>query len=326
MRPNSTECGRGGSARRTPSENSHARPKQASSRPSSVRAHAARQGRQVVAALQAGHDAALRVARGHGHDLLGDPGVIGLDQAQLAQIVVTVRIEAGRNEDHFGRKARQRGQPHRLDHLAHRRAARVGGHRHVDHVLSLGRATAVRVERVLEQADHQHPVVAGNDVLGAVAVVHVEINNRHPFETVHIERMAGSDGHIVEKAKAHRRVAGGVVAGRADGTKRIARLAVDDQIGRRHRCTCRMQGCLIGVAAGAGIGIHRAGLAVGRAGLQQLGDFADIAVRVGQLDGAPGHRPGLVPRQCHIEPVADQPVFNRVEPLRALGVAFTHLV
>ena len=49
---------------------------------------------------------------------------------------------------------------------------------------------AARVERVLEDADHQHALVAGQDVLGAVAVVHVEVDDRHALEAVALQRIA----------------------------------------------------------------------------------------------------------------------------------------
>jgi hypothetical protein len=35
---------------------------------------------------------------------------------------------------------------------------------------------------VLEEAAHQHAVVAGDDVLGAVAVVHVEVDDGHALD------------------------------------------------------------------------------------------------------------------------------------------------
>ena len=55
-----------------------------------MRLHAAPQCAEVVAAFQAGHDAAFGVKPGDILDLLGHPGVVGLAQAHLAQVVVTV--------------------------------------------------------------------------------------------------------------------------------------------------------------------------------------------------------------------------------------------
>src|SRR5205085_10221847 len=66
-----------------------------------VRGDAARQRAQVVATLQARDDAAVRVLVGNGPDPFGDPGVVVLDQAELAELVVAVRVEAGRDEDHL---------------------------------------------------------------------------------------------------------------------------------------------------------------------------------------------------------------------------------
>jgi hypothetical protein len=39
----------------------------------------------------------------------GDPGVVLLDQAQLAHVVLAVGIEAGADEDHLGANASRRG-------------------------------------------------------------------------------------------------------------------------------------------------------------------------------------------------------------------------
>ena len=48
-----------------------------------MRRHAASQRTEVVAAFEQRNDAAPGVACGHAHHLLGDPGVIRLDQAEL---------------------------------------------------------------------------------------------------------------------------------------------------------------------------------------------------------------------------------------------------
>ncbi|MNU97061.1 hypothetical protein D3C71_871200 [compost metagenome] len=60
-----------------------------------------------------------------------------------------------------------------------------------------------------------HPGVVLEDVLGAVAVVDIEIDHRDPFQTVAVAGVGGGDGDVVEQAEAHRGTAGGMVAGRA---------------------------------------------------------------------------------------------------------------
>jgi hypothetical protein len=138
-------------------------------------------------------------------DLLRHPVVVGLDQAELAEVVVAMGVEAGRDEDHLRAERLEARHPVRLDQLAHRRPARVRRDRQVDHVGALRHAAAVRVERVLEDADHQHALVVRDDVLGAVAVVDVEVDDRDALEPAHVERMARGDRDVVEEAEAHRR-------------------------------------------------------------------------------------------------------------------------
>ena len=89
----------------------------------------------------------------------------------------------------------------------------TGGQRHVAHVGSRLVGTAIRVERVLEDAAHQDPIVTGEAILGAVAVVHVEIDNRHPLQAVALQRVFRGDGHVVEEAEAHGFATGGMVPG-----------------------------------------------------------------------------------------------------------------
>ena len=83
--------------------------------------------------------------------------------------------------------------------------------------------------------DHQHALVAGDDVLGAVAVVHVEVDDRHALQAAHVERVARRDGDVVEEAEAHRLAARRVVARRAHGAEGVLDLAVDHRVGGRHR-------------------------------------------------------------------------------------------
>ena len=56
--------------------------------------------------------------------------------------------------------------------------SRVRRDRHVEYVVALRHSAAVRVQQVLEDADHQHALIARDDVFGAVAVVHVEVDDR----------------------------------------------------------------------------------------------------------------------------------------------------
>lgn len=52
------------------------------------------------------------------------------------------------------------------------------------------------------QADEQHAAVVPEDLLRAVAVVHVKINHRHAGQAVRVQRVRRSDGDVVEHAVA----------------------------------------------------------------------------------------------------------------------------
>ena len=133
-----------------------------------------------------------------------------------------------------GAKASSRGIQLASIRLADLGATGVGPHRQVDHVGALGHTAAAGIQRVLEEARHQDALVAGDDVFGAVAVVHVEVDDRHALQAQHVERMARGDRHVVVEAKAHHSVARRVVAGRSHRAEGGARLASHHRIGGRH--------------------------------------------------------------------------------------------
>jgi hypothetical protein len=64
---------------------------------------------------------------------------------------------------------------------------------------------------VLKTAAKQNALIAGHDVLGAVAVMHVEIHDGDPVQAVVVQGVVGGDGQVVEEAEAHGLVAGGAV-------------------------------------------------------------------------------------------------------------------
>ena len=87
--------------------------------------------------------------------------------------------------------------------------------------------------------------IGPEDVLGAVAVVHVEIDHRHAFGTMGGACVVGGDRGLVEEAEAHGAAAFGMMARRAQGAEDIVGLAREHGIdaGRRRpdRMKCRLQ-------------------------------------------------------------------------------------
>ena len=72
--------------------------------------------------------------------------------------------------------------------------------------------------------DVEHVGVVPEDVLGAVPVVHVPVDDEDPLAEGRARRRG--DGHVVDEAEAHGPVGGGVMAGRPDGDEGDALAAL----------------------------------------------------------------------------------------------------
>ena len=80
-----------------------------------------------------------------------------------------------------GSERAQPRQPDFVDHLADHIALGSGRKRHIHHVFRHVLGPGIRVERMLEETDHQHTLVSRQDLLGPIAVMHVEVDHRHPL-------------------------------------------------------------------------------------------------------------------------------------------------
>ncbi|MNV35487.1 hypothetical protein D3C71_1269350 [compost metagenome] len=119
---------------------------------------------------------------------------------------------------------------------------------------ALAHAARVREQPGLVGAVVGHLGVGLEDRLGAIAVVHVEIDDGDALQAIFVTRIGGSDGHVVEQAEAHRGAGGGVVAGRAHRAEGDRVFAEHHRIHRGHTGAGRMQG---GAGrAGRGHGVH----------------------------------------------------------------------
>ncbi len=281
---------------------------------------------QGITTFQTRDDAPLCVALGDRHELLGDPGVIGLDQRQLAQRIFTVGIEARGDEDHLRREGVERWQPMRLHQGAHGLARSAGPQRQIDAAGVQGSIATEGVQARLEETDHQDAFIPGHDVFGAVAVVYIEIHDRHPLQAAHIQRMAGRHSDVVVEAKAHHRIAGGMVAGRAHGAKRIGDGTVEYRIRGRNRRPRSPQHGLGGGRTGGGVGVQAAGLPTGGHGSEVGLQFAHIGRRVSACQRLGAGQRGLMRGEPGIQPSHTKPLENGIQPLRALGVAAAHVM
>ena len=161
----------------------------------------------------------------------------------------------------------------------------------------------------------QHARFALEDGLGAVAVVDVEVGDRHPLQAVHGQRLGRAHGQVVEQAKPHRLIAGGMVARRTHCAERSLALPADHRIDRRRHGAGGAQCRLDRAGPDPGVFIQCMQLAV--AGMGQ--DAVDVsgAVHAQQLFAAGARRLDAV--ECR-EAVVIQRLQHGAQAGRAFGV------
>ena len=98
---------------------------------------------------------------------------------------------------------------------------------------------------MLEEAAHQHPLVARDDVLGTVAVVHVEVDDRHALRVIAVAGVMCGNRRLVEEAEAHGAARFRMVARRPQRAEGIVGLSPEHRIDgsgcRPHATQCRLQ-------------------------------------------------------------------------------------
>ncbi len=217
-------------------------------------------------------------------------------------------------------------QPLRFDQRTNGCATRVCRHRQVDQVVGLRRVAAVRVPRMLEEADHQYAVVTGDDVFGAVAVVHIEVDDGHALQAAHHQRVARGNRQVVDEAKANRSIARGVVARRAHRAEGVVHRAVDHRIGRGYGGTGCAAHRVQGARACDGVGVDGARMARLRHLLQQRAQPGDMPGTMRQRDRGPIDQRRIAALECAAHTACQQAVVDRIQPRRAFRMARAHVV
>ena len=182
------------------------------------------------------------------------------------------------------------------------------------------RAGAGIMRHLMGRGVHDGRIVPEN-VLGAVAVMDVEIHDRDPLGAVRLLGVAGGDGHVIEEAEAHRGRDLGVMSGRAGRDESVANLAAHHLVDREDRAAC-----------GAKRGLERAGrhggvlVDGGQALLRRRGaDRLDVVLRMDARDRRKvGARRGIA-RQ-HLKRLALERAFDRAQAVGPLGMALAHVV
>ena len=162
----------------------------------------------------------------------------------------------------------------------------------------------------------EHVGIGPEDVLRAVAVMHVEIDDRHPLGVIALARVIGGDGRLVEEAEAHGAVLLGMVAGRAHGAEGILGLGAEHRIDGGGRSPHGAQGRLQRVGRH-----HRIGVDVFEAALG--GDGHDLLHMLGRM----GHEELLLDGARRLTPQGCSKVgrlqhrIDRLDAVDALGMA-----
>ncbi len=161
-------------------------------------------------------------------------------QLHPRQRVHGVGIIAAGNDNQLRLKARQRRNNDGFQRIAPAVVPRPGQQRNID-VVTFARARAAIVltgitgweATVLMQGDSQHVVALQVDMLGAVAVMNVPVNDRHLAEPQQRFRPLDGNRNIGEETEAHRLVRQAVVSGRSRQRIGIIQLALQHRFHRR---------------------------------------------------------------------------------------------
>jgi hypothetical protein len=175
---------------------------------------------------------------------------------------------------------------------------------------------------MLEGRHHEHFRVAREDVLGAVAVVHVEVEDRDSLDAMRMDRVPGCDGDVVENAETHRARARRVMPRRPHAAERVLDFALHHQVDGEYACACGMQRGrqAVRIHCRVRVEVHGAGLRRG------LPDRADILDRMDPGNLGIGGAWRLVPRKILGDPRCDHLVFDCGQARGAFGVMRAHVV
>src|SRR3954447_24697390 len=162
---------------------------------------------QVVAALQHRDHPATGAGLRDIHQLARDPAeILGL-HIERSQRIAEMRVEAGGDDDELGAELAQLRQDQVFERRAELDAAVFRGERRIDDGVVLaalaGGAGAGKQRHLVRRAIH-HGRIGPEDILRAVAVMDVKIDDRRAADAVFALGVTGGDGDIVEEAEAHR--------------------------------------------------------------------------------------------------------------------------
>ena len=252
------------------------------------------------------------------HQLSGCPVEIVGRQFQTGERIAIVGVKPGGNQDEVRTKLIDRGQYPFAHGLLERTAAIALSQWCVEDVADAGfvQSPGSRIEWHLVGGGKQHGFIFVEDVLGTIAVMDIEIDNRHPFGAVFLLGVSRGNGNRVDKAEAHRRRFLGMMAGWAHGAEHIVGTSLEHIVDpRKSPADCPSYG-FPAFRRGGGIGIDLRQACFGDQRMNAL----DIGLRVRQLETRRVGLRRLLAFQL-VEDVGFENLFDCPQPVRPLGMA-----
>ncbi len=236
-----------------------------------MRGHGECQSLEIVASFKQADEPAACMACSTFHKLSGRPVEIVLLEVYFCKRVAVMCVEASRDDDEIGRKVANCRQNAACHGLAKNVASSARRKRCVDNVAGtgLGECAGARIKRHLVRRAVKHRRIIPEDILRAIAVMDIPIDDGNALGAMLLLCMPGGYRGMIEQAKTHRRGLFGMVAGRTrcheDIVCSAGKYIVDRRIGcadgGERRLPALRADCRISVDAGkAALGNSRANL------------------------------------------------------------------
>lgn len=174
----------------------------------------------MISPFQGTHQPAITVRLGNLHHLAGERLVILGFQSQGSDRVEPVGIKAGTEQDQLGLDPCSKILQLVLEPGEVILPARSHRHREISRGPKSGTLTCFllfttpRVKRPAVNGEETDLFVSPEDILGAVTVVDIPVNDQHAVQAVTVDGDLGSQGDVIEQAESHATVGQGMVAGR----------------------------------------------------------------------------------------------------------------
>jgi hypothetical protein len=274
---------------------------------------------RIVAAFEDADDPAAGVGSCNVADDLRQRSEIFRLKPQRADRICAMAVEAGAQQDELRADTIGQlghGRFESLDILSTRRAeferqielrAERGAFANLTHV------AGPWIKGPAMDREESDLFVAPEDLLGAVAVMHIPVDDQNAIESEFVDRQPGADRHVVKQAKAHRRGGTGVVPRRANETKGRRIFPANNPLDGIRNRPGRQQRHVERFCANDRIDFNRPSTAAG-----ELRDRGDIVRIMHPRQSRRRNRTELGVGATPIEPGRIEMARDRDEPFRSL--------